>query len=119
MPAYLSEGRHPASQLAASLVVIELNQTRPVTTLPEPAIPTFGSPRFSHVENQESSRLQGSMGLAKQPTKGGPTIPVVKKVVEAFTRSRLYASSFISPNVQAGLNPRSIRLTCPDRYELD
>jgi hypothetical protein len=86
IPAHLSEGGEPTSQLVASLVVNELSQARPVTTLPEPAIPTVGSPRFSDVENQESSRLQGSMGLAKQPTKGGTTIPVIKKVVEAFTQ---------------------------------
>jgi hypothetical protein len=55
-------------------------------SLPEPAIPTVGSPRFSDVENQESSRLQGSMGLAKQPTKGRSAIPAVEKVVEALTQ---------------------------------
>jgi hypothetical protein len=54
MPAYLSEGRDPTSQLAASLVVNELSQARPVASLPEPAIPTVGSPRFSDVENQVS-----------------------------------------------------------------
>jgi hypothetical protein len=86
IPAHLSEGRDPTSQSVASPVVNELSQARPVTSLPEPAIPTVGSPRFSDVENQESARLQGSMGLAKQPTKRGSTVPVVKKVVEAFTQ---------------------------------
>jgi hypothetical protein len=86
MRAHLSEGHDPTSQSVASLVVEELGQACPVTPLPEPAIPTIGSPRFSDVENQESSRLQRSMGLTKQPTHGGVAIPVVEKVVEAFTQ---------------------------------
>jgi hypothetical protein len=86
MRAHLSESRDPTSQSVASLVVGGLSQARPVTSLPKPAIPTIGSPRFSDVENQESVRLQGSMGLTKQPTNGGAAIPVVEKIIEAFTQ---------------------------------
>src|SRR5512136_2125052 len=66
--------------------MIVLHQARPVASLPEPAIRSIGSPRFSHVENQETSRLQGSIGLAKESVKRRSTIPVVEAVVEAFTQ---------------------------------
>jgi hypothetical protein len=66
--------------------VIVLNQARPIPSFPETTIRTLSAPWFSDVENQESSRPQGSMCLAKQPTKRGSTIPLIEQIVEAFSQ---------------------------------
>src|SRR5438552_16708317 len=86
------------------MVVIVLCKARPVTPLPETAVRPFGPSRFSDVENQESPRLQGSMCSAKQPTKRNSIIPVVEKVVEAFTQ-RSDGGAFWKIAVEKGCCP--------------
>jgi hypothetical protein len=84
--ANLSECDVPTSQPVTSMIVMVLCQACPVTSLPKTAVRPFGPPWFSDVENQESPRLQGSIGLAKEPTKRGSTIPDVEQVIEAFAQ---------------------------------
>jgi hypothetical protein len=88
MSANSSESDHPTSQPVTSMIVMVLRQACPVTSLPKTPARPFGPPWFSDVENQESPRLQGSIGLAKEPAKRGSTIPDVEQVIEAFAQRR-------------------------------